>query len=318
MRDLNLRTPDFHLGIRSETFADQTAQILNGVDKVLIDEKPDRVLILGDTNSALSSIVSTRRGIPVFHMEAGNRCYDDRVPEEINRRIIDHASSILMPYTFRSKENLVREGIERERIFVTGNPIKEVLDFYGEQIEGSDALCHFGVQKKKYFLVTMHRSENVDEQKRFSTLLEALSKVAEEYNFPLLMSVHPRTASKLDRFGLKAKSDRVQFLKPMGLFDFVKLEKNAFCVLSDSGTVQEECSIFGVPNVTIRDVTERPETIECGSNILSGASQDDISRAVSIVVSQSQEWSPPAEYIIPNVSNTVAKIVLGHISLRKY
>lgn len=318
LRDLGVRTPDFHLGMRSNSFGEQAGQILSGVDKLLESERPDRVLILGDTNSALSSIVAARRRIKVFHMEAGNRCYDDRVPEEINRRIVDHSSTILMPYTQRSKENLVREGIERDRIFVTGNPIKEVLSTFAPQIEASDVMSRLKVNAREYLLVTMHRSENVDDAERLAQLLGALSVIADKYKHPLLISVHPRTASKLQDFNLQPSSERVVLLEPLGFFDFVKLERNALAVLSDSGTVQEECAIFGIPNVTIRDVTERPETIECGSNILSGARLEDIVRAVEIALSLPPNWTPPAEYLAENVASTVVKIVLGYTSLRQH
>lgn len=318
LRDLQVRTPDFHLGMRANSFGEQAGQILSGVDRLLESEKPERVLILGDTNSALSSIVAARRRIKVFHMEAGNRCYDDRVPEEINRRIVDHSSTILMPYTERSKENLVREGIERDRVFVTGNPIKEVLSTFAPQIEASEVMSRLKVNTREYLLVTMHRSENVDNAERLGQLLGALSVIAEKYKKPLLISVHPRTASKLADFNLQPSSERVVLLEPLGFFDFVKLERNALAVLSDSGTVQEECAIFGIPNVTIRDVTERPETIECGSNILSGARLDDIVRAVGIALSLTPNWTPPAEYLAENVASTVVKIVLGYTSLRQH
>lgn len=318
LRDLNIRTPDFHLGIRANSFGEQIGEILAGVDRLLEEQKPNRVLILGDTNSAISSVVAARRGIPVFHMEAGNRCYDDRVPEEINRRIIDHTSTVLMPYTERSKENLVREGIERDRIFVTGNPIKEVLSEFANQIEASDVMNRLQVAAREYFLVTMHRSENVDNPQRLEQLLEALSNISDKYAQPLLISVHPRTASKLEVFNLSPLSKRVKLLEPLGFFDFVRLERDARCVLSDSGTVQEECAIFRVPNVTIRDVTERPETIECGSNIISGAGLEDIVRAVEIALGLPPLWSPPAEYLDENVSSTVLRIVLGYTSQRKH
>lgn len=318
LRDLEVRTPDFHLGIRANSFGEQIGQILTGIDKLLEEQKPDRILILGDTNSAIASIVAARRGIMVFHLEAGNRCYDNRVPEEVNRRIVDHSSSVLMPYTHRSKDNLVREGIERERIFVTGNPIKEVLDYYASHIEESDVMARLAVSPNEFFLVTMHRSENVDEPERLERLLKGLALVADKYEHPLLVSVHPRTASKLSQFGLSPESSRVRLLEPLGFFDFVKLEKNALAVLSDSGTVQEECAILGIPNVTIRDVTERPETIECGSNILSGSASEDILRAVDIALTLPQSWTAPEEYLAENVSGTVVKIVLGYTSLRKH
>jgi UDP-N-acetylglucosamine 2-epimerase (non-hydrolysing) len=318
LKDLEVRTPDFHLGMRANSFGEQVGAILTGVDRVLEEQKPDRVLILGDTNSALSSIVAARRGIKVFHMEAGNRCFDDRVPEEVNRRIIDHSSTILMPYTERSKENLVREGIERDRIFVTGNPIKEVLSTFAPQFETSDVMNRLQVRPREYLLVTMHRSENVDHPRRLEQLFGALSFVADKYKHPLLMSVHPRTQSKLKDFNLHPASERVKLLDPLGFFDFVRLERDALCVLSDSGTVQEECAIFHVPNVTIRDVTERPETIECGSNILSGANIDAILRAVELALALPATWIPPHEYMTENVSATVAKIVLGYTSLRRH
>src|SRR5205823_3303993 len=220
----------------------------------------DRVLILGDTNSGLAALVAARLGIPVYHMEAGNRCYDDRVPEEINRRVIDHASTILMPYTARSKDNLVREGIERERIFVTGNPIFEVLQAFEPKIESSTAMDRLGVAAGGYFLATLHRAENVDAAPRLAQLLDGLAAAGREYTLPVLVSLHPRTADKMKQFGISGAGLRL--LPPLGFFDFVKLEKHARAVLSDSGTVQEECAIYGVPNVTVRDVTERAETIE--------------------------------------------------------
>ncbi|HUF05035.1 MAG TPA: UDP-N-acetylglucosamine 2-epimerase (non-hydrolyzing) [Aridibacter sp.] len=318
LKELEVRDPDYHLGIRASSFGEQAGRILSGVEEVLAEVKPDRVLILGDTNSALSAIVAARMGIPVFHMEAGNRCFDERVPEEINRRIIDHSSSILMPYTERSKENLVREGIERDRIFVTGNPINEVIRHYAGKIGSSGAPKALDVEPGGYFVVTLHRAENVDDGSRLKRIFEGLSRVAETFEKPLLVSVHPRTADKLSAFGIDPGSENVRLLDPLGFFDFVKLEQNAFAVLTDSGTVQEESAIFGVPNVTLRDVTERPETIECGSNILSGSDPETIVSAVALVTGRRGSWSAPREYLAENVSETVAKIVLGHLSLRKH
>lgn len=318
IRDLDVRTPDVHFGIRSKSFGDQVGQILAKTDEILAREGPEKILILGDTNSALSSIVAARRGIPVFHMEAGNRCYDDRVPEEVNRRIIDHSSEILLPYTQRSKENLVNEGIQRERIFVTGNPIKEVLDHFAPSIEASKALEQFDVAAGEYFLATIHRAENVDQESRLRSLIEGISKVAQKFAQPVLLSVHPRTAARLTDFGIAEDQSGIRFLDPLGFFDFVKLEKNARAVLTDSGTVQEECSIFRVPNVTLRDVTERPETLECGSNVISGGDPENILRTVELAVSHEPKWTAPAEYMAENVSQTVARIVLGHTSFKKH
>lgn len=318
LKELEIRTPDINFGIRSKSFGQQIGQILEKTDEVLDVYKPDKILILGDTNSALSSIVAARKGIPVFHMEAGNRCFDNRVPEEVNRRIVDHSSTILLPYTSRSKENLVNEGIERERVYVTGNPIKEVLDSYADKINESSALDRFSVGKNDYFLVTLHRAENVDISDRLAKIFKGFEAIVDKYNKKILISVHPRTAEKLDEFGIKAKSEKMILFEPLGFFDFVNLEKNAYAVLSDSGTVQEECAIFGVPNVTLRDVTERPETIECGSNILSGAETSSILTALDIAVSNAKLWQPPEEYLVNNVSETVAKILLGYTSQRKH
>lgn len=310
--ELGLRPPDVYLGVRSADFADQVAQILSRVGEILSQVIPDRLLILGDTNSGLAAIVAARMGIPVYHMEAGNRCYDDRVPEEINRRIIDHCSHVLMPYTHRSKENLLREGIARQRIFVIGNPIYEVLEAYKARIDGSDILDRLEVSPGKYFLATLHRAENVDDPGRLEQLLCGLSLVADTYQEPMIVSVHPRTADKLIRTGLTPQSERIRLLKPLGFFDFVKLERHARCVLSDSGTVQEECCIFKVPNVTLRDVTERAETIECGSNILTGADPERILQSVITVLGSECSWTPPAEYLEACVSRAVANIVLGY------
>jgi len=308
-RDLGLREPDLFMGVRGVGFADQIGQILARCQELFREEKPDTALILGDTNTGLAAFVAKRMGIRVCHMEAGNRCFDDRVPEEVNRRVIDHCSTVLMPYTYRSAENLVREGIERRRIFVTGNPIKEVLDHYAPQVEAADPFTEFDVEPGRYFLVTAHRAETVDDPARLASLIEALNETIEKYDLPMLASLHPRTADKIQQFGVDA--GKIGFVPPLGLFDFVKLEKEAFCVLSDSGTVQEECCIFGVPTVTLRDVTERPETVECGSNLLAGVEAARILPAIDLAVRSAGTWTPPAEYLAQHVSDIVARIVLG-------
>ena len=313
-----LRQPDRNLGIRSDTFGGQAGQLFERSEQIFDEFAPDRVLLLGDTNSALMSVVAARRGIPVFHMEAGNRCYDDRVPEEINRRIVDHSSMILLPYTERSKENLVREGIERERIFITGNPIFEVLNHFGEQIEASDALDTNGVNPNEYFLATIHRAENVDVSDTLTEIFNAFVRIADDFDMPVLVSVHPRTSQKLSKFGIEIHDSRVRLLDAMPFFEFVNLEKNAFMVLTDSGTVQEECSIFGIPNVTVRNTTERPETIECGSNILGGTRTDSIFHAARIASRRKGKWSAPEDYLRPNVAETVCNIALGHSAIRRY
>ena len=310
--ELKIRKPDHYLGARGATFGEQIGQIVTLSERVMRDERPDRLLVLGDTNSALSAVVAKRLGIAVYHMEAGNRCYDDRVPEEVNRRIVDHSSDVLMPYTERSRLNLVREGIAGQRVFVTGNPILEVLDHYQPRIQQSEVLARLNLDAQKYFLVTMHREENVDVEERLRSLIQSLVALR-EFGHPVIVSTHPRTRALIARFGLSGdNAEEIQFHEPFGLFDFISLERNAFCVLSDSGTVQEECCIFKVPNVTIRDVTERPETLECGSNMLSGSEPRDVLRCVRTVLAQKAEWKVPPEYLVPNVSDAVSKIVLGY------
>jgi UDP-N-acetylglucosamine 2-epimerase (non-hydrolysing) len=310
--ELQVRRPDHQLAVRGETFGVQVAAILTGVERVLADEKPDRLLVLGDTNSGLSAIVAKRLGITVFHMEAGNRCYDDRVPEEVNRRIIDHSSDVLMPYTERSRQNLLREGIAGAGIHVTGNPILEVIRRFEPLIASSTVLNDLGIATAGYFLVTMHRAENVDFEPRLRAFVEAFDRLHQRYRVPFIVSTHPRTRSRLASMGLECGNSAIRFLDPFGFADFIALEKSAFCVLSDSGTVQEECCIFGTPNVTIRDVTERPETIDCGSNILSGADPDRILSCVAAVVDEAGAWIPPREYLDTEVSRTVAKILVGY------
>ena len=310
--DLGVRRPDVNMGVRASGFGGQIAQVLERSEALFLEHRPDRLLILGDTNSGLAAIIARRLGIPVYHMEAGNRCYDDRVPEEVNRRVIDHSSTILMPYTNRSRENLLAEGLPGNRVYVTGNPIKQVIDEYAPRIQASTALSDLGLERGKYFLATLHRAENVDQESRLRSLIDGLALVHETWGFPVVCSLHPRTRSKVEAFGIDLGRAGLSFPEPFRFFDFVNLEQNAFCLLSDSGTVQEEACIFGVPNVTIRDVTERPETLECGSNILCGADTNDLLRAVRMVTSQTVPWDPPAEYLAPSVAETVCRIVLGY------
>jgi UDP-N-acetylglucosamine 2-epimerase (non-hydrolysing) len=311
-RELGLREPDISLGTRGEGFGEQIGQILARIEPLLLEHHPDRLLLLGDTNSGLAALVARRLGIPVYHMEAGNRCYDDRVPEEVNRRVIDHSSTVLMPYSNRSRENLLREGIAGERIFVTGNPIKEVIDHYSDRINASTALADLGLEAGKYFLVTMHRAENVDLVERLTSLLKALVALHKQYKYPVICSLHPRTRSKLEQHRFVFDDDGLRLVQPFGFFDFVKLEQSAFCLITDSGTVQEEGCIFRVPTVTIRDVTERPETIECGSNVLAGCDPASILKLTELVTSQEHSWEPPAEYLTDHVAATVCRLLLGH------
>jgi UDP-N-acetylglucosamine 2-epimerase (non-hydrolysing) len=309
--EMGIRPPNSFIGAKG-SFGEQVGMIMAETERIMRTEKPDKFLVLGDTNSALAAFIAKRLGIPVYHMEAGNRCYDDRVPEEVNRRVIDHSSDILMPYTERSRQNLLKEGIPGQRVYVTGNPILEVITHYDEKIKASDVHKRLNISPKKYFLVTLHRAENVDIENRLHQFVQAFEQIEKKYQMPVIISTHPRTRNKMQEFGVDVKNQRIQFMEPFGFFDFVHLERNAFCVLSDSGTVQEECSIFKIPNVTLRDVTERPETIECGSNILSGANVDTIMTCVNQVVSRAPDWNPPLEYLAMNVTRTVSNLLTGY------
>jgi UDP-N-acetylglucosamine 2-epimerase (non-hydrolysing) len=311
-QQLGVRAPDHYLNAKG-SLGEQLGILLAETEKILQQEKPDKLLVLGDTNSALSAIIAKRYGIPVYHMEAGNRCYDDRVPEEVNRRIIDHSSDVLMPYTERSRQNLLHEGIAGQRIFVTGNPIYEVIRYYDSQIRASTILRDLKLTAAKYFLVTLHRAENVDIEERLRELTLALERIQQQHGVPVIVSTHPHTRARMESFGIINQNADVHFLQPFGFFDFIKLEQNAACVLSDSGTVQEECAIFKVANVTLRDVTERPETLECGSNILTGANAENIVRCVGLVLQQKEGWYVPPEYLAENVSDTVIKILHGYL-----
>ena len=311
LKQLGYRKMNYHLGAKG-SFGEQTGIILSKLETIIAKEKPDAFLVLGDTNSSLGAIVAKRLGVKVFHMEAGNRCYNDQVPEENNRRIIDSQSDILLPYTERSRANLIREGVAGERIYVTGNPIKEVMDRFMPQIDASDIMRKLGLQKNKFFLLTLHRAENVDGPERLAKFVEAFNKIYDKFKMPMIWSVHPRTRKRLSEHPKLKVSKDIKVSEPLGFFEFNNLQKNAFCVLSDSGTAQEECSIFGVPTVTLRDVTERPETLEAGSNFLSGCEPEDILRGVRTVTESENNWTPPKDYLVPNVSDVVTRIVLSY------
>ncbi len=311
-QQMGVRTPNVFLNAKG-SFGQQIATILARSEEIMLAEKPDKFLVLGDTNSALAAFIAKRLGIPVYHMEAGNRCYDDRVPEEVNRRVIDHSSDVLLPYTERSRKNLLREGIPGNRIYVTGNPILEVIQYHAEKIARSDIHEQLNISPRNYFLVTLHRAENVDIEERLHSFSTAFQQIEKKYQMPVIISTHPRTRNRMEQYGVNSENPNVRFLDPFGFFDFIALEKSAFCVLSDSGTVQEECAIFKIPNVTLRDVTERPETLECGSNILSGAKPESIMLSVELVTSRDANWNPPAEYLATNVSDVILKITSGYL-----
>ncbi len=309
-KELGIRKPDYVLKSQADTLFQQISVILSKTEEILRKEKPDTILILGDTNSGLAAFVAKRMHIPVFHMEAGNRCYSDKTPEEINRRIIDSCSDILLPYTQRSREQLLAEGYHPGKIFVTGNPIVEILRKNKEKIEASKILEELAVQKDGYILVTMHREENVDDPAVLSALCETLAEISKKYK--VIVSTHPRTMKKLDEDILKGNNN-LQFLKPFGFFDFVKLEMNALCMLTDSGTVPEESAIFGKPCVFMRISTERPELLESGGTILSGVDKKDIldslNRAINLPINEHNRI--PYDYH-DDVSDKIVKILMRY------
>ncbi len=309
--ELQVRKPDYILSQKQQSLGEQLATMFSKLEKIFEKEQPDKVLILGDTNSGLSAILAERMGIPVVHMESGNRCFDLTVPEETNRHLIDTVSSFNLPYTRQSKENLLREGIASKRIYQTGNPIFEVLEHYKKEITNSDILKTLGLHRFEYFLVTAHRAENVDVPHHLSEILEAINLVAKTFQRRVICSIHPRTKAKIADSPMIGMHPLVEFHEPFSFFNFVQLEKNAFCVLTDSGTVQEECCIFRVPTVTFRKTTERPETIECGSNMLSGLDAKRILQSVNVMISQPKTWVCPEGYLDPDVSNKVIKFLLG-------
>jgi len=303
---LNLRAPDHVLESRG-TIGQQLAAIMTGVEQYVTEFKPDAVLVLGDTNSGLSAIVCERMGIPVYHMEAGNRCYDMLVPEEKNRRLIDSISTVNLPYTELSRQNLLREGAANNRVFVTGNPIKEVLEHYRSDIAKSDVLTRLGLTLGQCIIATLHRAENVDDPQRLEQIVQALETISQEY--PIVFSCHPKTKQRLA--GRKL-SDRIIVTEPMGFFDFVNLEQRSYMAISDSGTVQEEMCLFHKPTITIRSTTERPETVWCGSNIVTGLDADNIVAGFNAMKMCDRSWTVPAEYARTNVSDTVINILLGN------
>lgn len=310
-KELGLRKPDYHINSKTASFSEQISLIFQGVENILANFHPNKMLILGDTNSSLAAIIAERAGIPVYHMEAGNRCFDKKVPEEINRKIIDSISSFNIPYTFSSRENLLREGLARNKIFVSGNPIYEVLNYYQEKIDHSPMLEKYKLIKNQYVIATAHRAENVDDPHRLGEIFLALDAIAEKYNMPVIFSCHPRTQNKISLFNIKIRNPLIRISKPFGFFDFVKLEKYAACAITDSGTVQEECCLLRVPTVTIRDSTERPETINCGSNIISGLSSRDIITCFDVMIKSKRDWDDPEGYHVLDVSDKIVKMLLG-------
>jgi UDP-N-acetylglucosamine 2-epimerase (non-hydrolysing) len=316
-RELEIRRPDYFLGVDGETVAERIGHTIISVDQVLERERPDAVLFYGDTNSCLSAISAKRRQIPVFHMEAGNRCFDERVPEEINRRIIDHISDINMPLTEHARRYLLREGIRPETIIKTGSSMSEVLAHHRSAIDGSDVLQRLGLEPRGYFLVSAHREENVDDEGNFKDLLASLEAIHSEFDKPIIFSTHPRTRIRLESLGLDTQTDNIQFLKPLGFLDYVKLQTQAFCVLSDSGTITEEASLLNVPAVTIRQAHERPEGMDEGILIMSGLKPERVVQTVHVVTSQFErdDYEPGrvGDYDGGQVSKKVVRVIYSYV-----
>ncbi len=314
---LGIRKPDFFLDAAGQTPARTIGNVIARADEVMEAVKPDALLILGDTNSCLAAIAAKRLKIPVFHMEAGNRCFDERVPEEINRRIVDHISDINMPYTEHARRYLIREGLRPETIIKTGSPMKEVLDAYRPQIEQSVILKELRLTLHDYFVVSAHREENIDNDDNFNDFLSSLEAIVEKYGKRVIVSTHPRTAKKLNDKGVGGLDDRISFMKPLGFFEYVRLQMSAFCVVSDSGTITEESSILDFPAVTIRQAHERPEGMDEGTLIMCGLKPAKVMEAIDIVTARHAEGKRSFrlvdDYDVDNVSQKVLRIILSYV-----
>jgi len=315
--EMEIKKPDYFLNAVGNSAADTIANVIAKADLVLAKEKPDAVLFYGDTNSCLAVISAKRRKIPIFHMEAGNRCFDQRVPEEINRKIVDHLSDINMTLTEHARHYLLQEGINAETVIKTGSTMKEVLLYYMPKIQASTALERLGLKQGQYILVSAHREENIDSDKNFEQLLLTLNSLAQTYKYPVIVSTHPRTRKRMEGLHGLHFEEIIRFLKPLGFFDYIKLQMNAFCVVSDSGTITEESSILGFPAVTIRETHERPEGMDEGTLIMCGLKASDVINAITVVTSQFED-NPHSvkivkDYDTDNVSQKVVRIVLSYI-----
>lgn len=313
-RDLGIRKPDHFLAAAGQTPSETVGNILIRADDVLAKHTPDALLVLGDTNSCLAVYPAKRRRVPIFHMEAGNRCFDFRVPEEINRRIIDHISDINLVYTEQARHYLLREGLPPDQVIKTGSPQNEILRYHAAAIDASSVLSHLGVQPRRYFVVSIHREENVDDPARLRKLVEALSAIAEKYGFPLVFSCHPRTRKRLDAVKL-ALHEMVKVSPPFGFFDYVHLQEHAYCTISDSGTITEESSILGFPAVTVREAHERPEGMDEGAVIMTGLDGAHILESIDVAARQMEQFGASrivTDYNVPQVSWKVAKLILSY------
>jgi UDP-N-acetylglucosamine 2-epimerase (non-hydrolysing) len=314
--DLEIRRPEYFLEAVGENAVQTISQVIMKADEVMEKEQPDAVLLYGDTNSCLAVIAAKRRKIPVFHMEAGNRCFDQRVPEELNRKVLDHLSDINLVLTEHARRYLIAEGIKPETIMKTGSHMREVLDYYMPKIQESDVISRLGLKSGKYFIVSAHREENVDTPENLRDLIDTFNALAETYGYPVIVSTHPRTKKRLEDLKAYNINPKVQFLKPFGFCDYIKLQQEAFCVISDSGTITEESSILNFPAITIRDVHERPEGMDEGTLIMCGLKSAKVIAAIEVVTTQSSSGGRPFEivgdYDVLNVSKKVLRIVLSY------
>ena len=316
-REMGIRKPDYFLNAAGDTPAETIGNVIIKSDEILEKEKPDALLLYGDTNSCLSVISAKKKRIPIFHMEAGNRCFDQRVPEEINRKIIDHLSDINMTLTEHARNYLIAEGIKAETVIKTGSSMIEVLNHHKNDINNSKVLQTLKLNPQEFFLVSAHREENVDSSENFSDLLESLNSIAEKHNKRVIVSTHPRTRKKLEKLDSTSFHPLIEFMKPIGFFDYIKLQKKAFCVISDSGTITEESSIMQFPAITIRQAHERPEGMDEGTLIMSGLKKEDVINSIDIVTSQWKDNNKVIklikDYDVDNVSKKVVRIIISYI-----
>jgi len=313
---LGVRRPDFFLEAVKGTVSETIGDIIAKADKIIVQEQPDAILVYGDTNSCLSVIPAKKRKVPIFHMEAGNRSFDQRVPEEINRKIVDHLSDINMPLSEQARDYLIAEGIRPETIIKTGSSMLEVLNVNMDKIQASDILEKEGLEPQKYMLMSIHREENVDSERNFSDLLESIDKMSDVYAMPIIISTHPRTRKKLEGIGYEHKNPLIRFSKPYGFHEYNKLQMEAFCVISDSGTIAEEGSLLNLPAITIRQAHERPEGMDEGTLIMSGLNKDRIIEAIGVVTKQHDKNKRPmkvvSDYNVDNVSKKILRIILSY------
>lgn len=315
--DLGIRKPDYFLEAVGENAAQTIGRIIEKADEVMEKVQPDALMLYGDTNSCLAVIAAKRLKIPVFHMEAGNRCFDQRVPEELNRKVLDHLSDINLVLTEHARRYLIAEGIRPETIIKTGSHMREVLDYYMPKIHQSNVLQRMGLEANKFFIVSAHREENIDSPENMLNMIETLNALAEVYNYPVIVSTHPRTKKRLDTMELGSLNPHIQFLKPFGFCDYIKLQMEALCVVSDSGTITEEASLLNLPAITIRNAHERPEGMDVGTLIMSGLKREHVLDAVRIIIAQHDKtkriMQPIQDYEAGAVSKKLLRIVMSYV-----